>query len=76
MPHAAARDVASVVASAAANAENNLQMAQDDLVIVKAFADAGPTFKRFRARARGQGAAILKRTSHITIVVDEQYEEA
>jgi large subunit ribosomal protein L22 len=76
MPHAAARDVASVVASAAANAENNLQMAQDDLVIVKAFADEGPTFKRFRARARGQGAAILKRTSHITVVVDEQYEEA
>jgi large subunit ribosomal protein L22 len=76
MPHAAARDVASVVASAAANAENNLQMAQDDLVIVKAFADEGPTFKRFRARARGQGAAILKRTSHITIVVVEQYEEA
>jgi len=76
LPNAAARDVASVVASAAANAENNFQMAQDDLVITRAFADAGPTFKRFRARARGQGAAILKRTSHITVAVDEIYQEA
>jgi len=76
MPNAAAREVASVVASAAANAENNFQMAQDDLIIVKAFADSGPTFKRFRARARGQGAAILKRTAHITVAVAEQIEEA
>jgi large subunit ribosomal protein L22 len=75
MPNAAAREVASVVASAAANAENNYQMAQDDLVIVRAFADDGPTFKRFRARSRGQGAPILKRTAHITVAVDEQYEE-
>jgi large subunit ribosomal protein L22 len=76
MPTAAARDVASVLASAAANAENNFQMAQDDLVVVKAYADEGPTFKRYRARARGQGASILKRTSHITVAVAEQFEEA
>jgi large subunit ribosomal protein L22 len=76
MPQAAARDVAAVLASAAANAENNYQMAQDDLVVVRAFADDGPTFKRFRARSRGQGAPVLKRTAHITVVVDEKYEEA
>jgi large subunit ribosomal protein L22 len=51
-------------------------MAQDDLVITQAFADEGPTFKRFRARSRGQGAPILKRTSHITVMVDELYQEA
>ncbi len=71
MPQGAAREVASVLASAAANAENNFQMGQDDLVIKQIYANAGPTFKRFRARARGQGASILKRTSHITVVVDE-----
>src|SRR6476646_8804348 len=76
MPNGAARDIYSVVASAAANAENNFQMAQDDLVITKAFADEGPTFKRFRARSRGQGAPILKRTSHITVAGDELYQEA
>src|SRR4051812_47149500 len=76
MPQGAARDVASVVASAAANAENNFQMAQDDLVIVQAYADDGPTFKRFRSRSRGQAAPILKRTAHITVTVAEQYEEA
>ena len=76
MPHAGARDVLSVLESAAANAENNYQMAQDDLVIVRAFADEGPTFKRFRARARGQGASILKRTAHITVTVAEELQEA
>ncbi len=74
MPQGAAREVASVVASAAANAENNYQMAQDELVITQIYANEGPTFKRFRARARGQGARILKRTSHITVVVDEREE--
>jgi large subunit ribosomal protein L22 len=72
MPQGAAREIASVVASAAANAENNFQMAQDDLYVKKIYADKGPTFKRFRARARGQGARILKRTSHITVVVEER----
>ncbi len=72
MPQAAARDVLSVVKSAAANAENNFQMAPDDLVITSIYANEGPTFKRFRAKARGQGTRILKRTSHITVVVDER----
>jgi large subunit ribosomal protein L22 len=72
MPQGAAREVYSVVASAAANAENNYQMAPDDLVIRQLFANEGPTFKRFRAKARGQGTRILKRTSNITCVVDER----
>ncbi|HUS14961.1 MAG TPA: 50S ribosomal protein L22 [Chloroflexia bacterium] len=72
MPQAAARDVAAVVKSAAANAENNYQMAPDDLMITSIYANEGPTFKRYRAKARGQGTTILKRTSHITVVVDER----
>jgi large subunit ribosomal protein L22 len=72
MPQHAAREVMSVVASAAANAENNFQMAPDELVITSIYANEGPTFKRFRAKARGQGTRILKRTSHITVVVDER----
>jgi large subunit ribosomal protein L22 len=72
LPQAGARDVYSVVKSAAANAENNYQMAPEDLVISRIFADEGPTFKRFRARARGMASPILKRTSHITVVVEER----
>jgi large subunit ribosomal protein L22 len=67
-----ARVVAKVVKSAAANAENNFQMSPSDLKITKIFADAAPTLKRFRARARGQASHILKRSSHITIIVTEQ----
>ena len=73
LPNAAAREVLSVVKSAAANAENNYQMAPEDLVITRIYADEGPTFKRFRARARGMASPILKRTSHITVYVDEAY---
>lgn len=72
MPQGAAREVAAVIASAAANAENNFQMAQDDLVVKKIYADEGPVFKRFGAKSRGQGTRILKRTSHITAVVEER----
>jgi large subunit ribosomal protein L22 len=46
-------------------------MAPEDLVITRIYADEGPTFKRFRARARGMASPILKRTSHITVFVDE-----
>jgi large subunit ribosomal protein L22 len=72
LPNAAAREVLGVVKSAAANAENNFQMAPEDLVITRIFADKGPTFKRFRARARGMASPILKRTSHITVIVEER----
>ena len=67
-----ARVVAKVVKSAAANAENNFQMSPSDLKIVKIFADEARTLKRFRPRARGRASPILKRSSHITVIVAEQ----
>jgi len=72
MPTPAAREVAKVVRSAAANAENNFQMAISDLRIVRAQADEARTMKRFRARARGRMSTILKRASHITVAVAEE----
>ncbi len=66
-----AREVAKVVKSAAANAENNYGLAPEDLRIVRATADDGVTLKRFRARARGRPASRLRRHSHITVVVED-----
>ncbi len=66
-PRAAARDAAKVLASAIANAENNNGYDVDDLVVVAAYADEGPTLKRWRPRARGRVNRIRKRTCHITI---------
>jgi large subunit ribosomal protein L22 len=64
---AAAKDAGKVLASAIANAENNNGYDVDDLVVVAAFADEGPTLKRWRPRARGRVNRIRKRTCHITI---------
>ena len=64
--------VAKVVKSAAANAENNLQMDPSDLRIVGIFTDKARTLKRFRPRSRGRASPILKRSSHITVIVAEQ----
>ncbi len=61
--------VAKVIKSAAANAENNFQMSPSDLRIVRIYADDAPMVKRFRPRARGRANQILKRSSHITVVV-------
>ncbi|MCC6382342.1 MAG: 50S ribosomal protein L22 [Dehalococcoidia bacterium] len=69
-PHA--RSVSKVVLSAAANAENNFDLDVDDLVIKRAFADEGRTQRRFRARSRGRVSPVLKRSSHVTIVLDER----
>jgi large subunit ribosomal protein L22 len=66
---AVARDVERVLRSAVANAEANHGMAGDELVITAAYADEGPTLKRWRARARGRVARIKKRTCHITVKV-------
>ena len=66
-----ARSVAKVVRSAAANAENNYQMSPDELRIVRAYADEAPTLKRFKPRSRGRVSPILRRFSHITVIVDE-----
>jgi large subunit ribosomal protein L22 len=73
-PTPTARVVAKVVKSAAANAENNFQMEPVDLRIVNIFTGEGRTLKRFRARARGRASHILKRSSHITVVVAEEEE--
>ncbi len=67
-----ARVVAKAVKSAAANAENNFQMTPADLRIVSIFVDGARTLKRFRPRARGRANHILKRSSHITVIVAEQ----
>jgi len=69
MPQKAAWIVAKVVRSAVANADNNYGADIDSLVIKNITADQGPTLKRFRARARGRGTRILKRTSHITVLL-------
>jgi large subunit ribosomal protein L22 len=68
---AVARDIEKVLRSAVANAESrpDLHWNGDDLVVVTAYADEGPTLKRWRARARGRAAKIFKRTCHITIVL-------
>jgi large subunit ribosomal protein L22 len=61
-----------VLNSAVANAENNLELNRDDLFVAEAFANQGPTLKRFRPRARGSASSILKRTSHLTVILDQQ----
>ncbi len=71
-----ARTVAKVVKSAAANAENNMFMDRDTLRIVHITADNARSLKRFRPRARGRIGRITKRSSHITVMVDEAREES
>lgn len=67
-----ARIIARTIKSAAANAENNFQMTPADLKIVRITADEGRTLKRYKARARGRASEILKRSSHIAVVVTEE----
>ncbi len=71
-PSPLARVVAKVVKSAAANAENNFQMTPSDLRIVIILANEARSMKRFRPRARGRASRIIKRSSHITVIVAEQ----
>jgi ribosomal protein L22 len=68
-PRGVARDWSKVLESAVANAENNHELVSEDLVIREAFADEGPTIKRFQPRARGRATPIRKRTSHLTITL-------
>ena len=72
MPSPVAAQVAKVVKSATANAENELVARTSELRIVEIFANEAPRLKRFRARARGRGTRILRRSSHITVIVDEE----
>jgi len=71
-PHAASRQLAKVIESAAANAENNLGLDPDTLWVANATADEGPTLKRIRPRAQGRAYRIRKRTSHITVVLESR----
>ena len=71
-PSPTARVVAKAIKSAAANAESGFQMSPSDLKIVKVFADEARTLKRYRPRARGRASPILKRSSHITVIVAEE----
>ncbi len=72
MPQAAARDVAKVLKSATANAENNLNLSAEDLVVLDAVANEGPTIKRWRPRAQGRAFPIHKPMTHITVVVGDR----
>ena len=64
--------VEKVVQSAAANAENNFDLNRDDLYVAEISANQGPTMKRWRAGAQGRGMGILKRSSHISVVLREK----
>ena len=68
-PREVARDWSKLLESAVANAENNHELLEDDLIIREAYADEGPTIKRFRPRAMGRATPIRKRTSHLTITL-------
>lgn len=67
--------VLKVLNSAAANAENNQNMPKDNLFVAECYATSGPTLKRMSARARGRADRILKKTCHITIILDEVKRE-
>lgn len=71
-PRAASPVVEKLLNSAIANAENNFEMDVNNLVVGKVFVDQGPTLKRFRPRAMGRASRIHKRTSHITVVLNEK----
>ena len=71
-PKAAAEPVLKLLRSAIANAENNLDLSRDNLYVAEIYANQGPTLKRYRPRARGSAFHIRKRTSHITVILDEK----
>jgi ribosomal protein L22 len=68
-PREVARDWSKLLESAVANAESNHELLEDDLIVREAYADEGPTIKRFRPRAKGSASPIHKRTSHLTITL-------
>lgn len=71
-PKKGAGIVKKVIESAIANAEHNEGADIDELKVAKIYIDEGPTFRRYRARAKGRGCKILKRTSHITVTVADE----
>ena len=71
-PNKAARVTAKVLKSACANATHNFQMDEDKLYVKECYANEGITLKRYMPRAKGSASPIMKRTSHITVVVSER----
>jgi large subunit ribosomal protein L22 len=74
MPQKGADILTKVIQSAAANAENNFKIDVDTLLVLNITADQGAVLKRFKARARGRGTRILKRTTHITVTLAQKEE--
>ena len=73
-PNKGAELAAKVLNSAIANAENNLSLAKDDLIVTKAFVDEGPSLRRYKPRAQGRADRMVHRMSHITIAVGTREE--
>ncbi|MBK1831806.1 50S ribosomal protein L22 [Verrucomicrobiaceae bacterium R5-34] len=73
-PRKAAALIGKTLKSAVANAENNYELIADDLTVKEATVGDGPTFKRFKPRARGSAGAIRKRTSHLYIILTDEEE--
>ncbi len=71
-PKAASPVIAKVLKSAIANAENNLDMDRSNLYVAECFANQGATLKRYVARSRGSASPMLKRTCHISVVLDQK----
>ncbi len=71
-PQRGARILKKLLDSAVANAQQNADMDVDSLYISKVYADEGPTLKRWRPRAQGRATRIRKRTSHLTVILDEK----
>ena len=69
-PYSSAEEIKAVMNSAAANAEHNMGLNRDDLYVAECFANGGTLLKRMMPRAKGRGVRILKRTTHITVVLD------
>lgn len=72
MPHRASTVILKAVKSAAANAENNLDMEPSDLYVIRVVADPGRVLRRFRAKARGRVGPLRKESTHVTVVVGEK----
>ena len=71
-PKAASPVIYKVLSSAIANAVNNLEMNRSDLYVAECYANPGPTLKRYVARSRGSASPMLKRTCHISVVLDQK----
>lgn len=74
MPQHSAKEIAAVLTSARANAENNLELAPETLYIKEIVANEAPRMKRIHARARGRADRIIKRMCHVTVTVEDREE--